>query len=70
MTTIEFTDEERTAVIQLLDLAVQNPAGGGLKVAGAVNYLATKFADPAPQGAGAEAEGGGEDLPEVAISEE
>lgn len=66
MTTIEFTDEERTAVIQLLDLAVQNPAGGGLKVAGAVNYLASKFADPVPQGA----EGGGEDLPEVAISEE
>lgn len=58
MTTIEFTDEERTAVIQLLDLAVQNPAGGGLKVAGAVNYLASKFADPVPQGEE------GEDLPE------
>jgi hypothetical protein len=65
MKTIEFTDEERTAVIQLLDLAVQNPAGGGLKVAGAVNYLASKFADPAPQAAEA-----GEDLPEVELSEE
>lgn len=45
MKTIELTDEERSAVIQLIDLAVQNPAGGGLKVAGAANYIASKFAD-------------------------
>lgn len=51
MKTIEFTDEERTAVIQLLDLAVQNPVGGGLKIAGVANFLAGKFADaPAEQG--------------------
>jgi hypothetical protein len=45
MKTIELTDEERSAVIQLIDLAVQNPAGGGLKVAGAANYISSKFAD-------------------------
>lgn len=45
MKTIEFTDEERSAVIQLIDLAIQNPAGGGLKVAGAANFIASKFAD-------------------------
>jgi hypothetical protein len=45
MRTIELTDEERTAVIQLLDLAVQNPVGGGLKIAGVANFLAGKIAD-------------------------
>ena len=50
MKTIEFTDEERSAVIQLIDLAIQNPAGGGLKIAGVANFLAGKFADaPAEQ---------------------
>ena len=46
MKQIEFTDPERAAMIQLLDLAVRN---GGLKVSGAANYLAAKFEDPAPQ---------------------
>jgi len=51
MKTIEFTDEERSALIQLIDLAVQNPAGGGLKIAGVANFLAGKLADdPAEQG--------------------
>tara|TARA_R110001592_G_scaffold341082_1_gene629776 strand:+ start:1373 stop:1591 length:219 start_codon:yes stop_codon:yes gene_type:complete len=51
MKTIELTDEERSAVIQLIDLAIQNPAGGGLKIAGVANFLAGKFADaPAEQG--------------------
>jgi hypothetical protein len=53
MKTIELTDEERTAVIQLIDLAVQNPAGGGLKVAGLANYIASKFTD-APDNQGPE----------------
>jgi|TARA_R100000482_G_C5119203_1_gene144737 hypothetical protein len=48
MKQIEFTDEERTAIIQLLDLAVKNPVAGGLKVSGAASFLASKFADPAP----------------------
>jgi hypothetical protein len=45
MKTIEFTDEERSALIQIIDLAVQNPAGGGLKIAGVANFLAGKLSD-------------------------
>ncbi len=45
MKTIEFTDEERSALIMIIDLAVQNPAGGGLKIAGVANFLAGKLAD-------------------------
>ena len=47
MKTIELTDGERQAVLHLLDLAVKNPQGG-LKVAGAANYLASKFVDENP----------------------
>ena len=51
MKTIEFTDEERSALIQIIDLAVQNPAGGGLKIAGVANFLAGKLSDaPEEQG--------------------
>jgi len=46
--TIEFTDEERNGIIQLIDLAVKNPVSGGLKVSQAASFLAQKFTDPTP----------------------
>ena len=62
MKTIELTDEERSAVIQLIALAVQNPAGGGLKVAGAANYMASKFADAPVNQEQGQGQGQGPDL--------
>jgi hypothetical protein len=41
-TSIEFTDEERRALLALIDIAVK---AGGLQVAGAAAALAAKFAD-------------------------
>ena len=45
MTSIEFTKDEATALLQLLDIAVKS---GGLNVAGVVTALARKIA-PAAQ---------------------
>ena len=49
MKQIAFSNEEREVMIQLLDIAVKNPTSGGLKVSQAASYLASKFADPAPE---------------------
>tara|TARA_R100000654_G_scaffold75177_1_gene111790 strand:+ start:2372 stop:2569 length:198 start_codon:yes stop_codon:yes gene_type:complete len=46
--TIEFTDEERAGIIQLIDLAIKNPVSGGLKVSQAASFLAQKFTDKSP----------------------
>ena len=68
MKTIEFTDEERSALIQIIDLAVQNPAGGGLKIAGVANFLAGKIAD-APEEHGQAPEQGASNLETVEVVE-
>tara|TARA_R100001015_G_C4620622_1_gene177617 strand:- start:1476 stop:1667 length:192 start_codon:yes stop_codon:yes gene_type:complete len=50
MKEIEFTDGERQAIIQLIDIAIKHPTLGGAKVAGAGSFLISKFVDdPAPE---------------------
>ena len=48
MKEIEFTDGERQAIIQLIDIAIKHPTLGGAKVAGAGSFLIGKFVDEAP----------------------
>ena len=42
--TIEFTDEERRAIVTLIDMAVKSPSGG-VRIAQPAAILASKFAD-------------------------
>ena len=50
MKEIQFTDGERQAIIQLIDIAIKHPTLGGAKVAGAGSFLISKFVDdPAPE---------------------
>ena len=46
MAKIELSDNERSALVQLIDIAVK---AGGLNVAGAAAQLAAKFAVDEPQ---------------------
>ncbi len=46
MVKIELSDNERSALVQLIDLAVK---AGGLNVAGAAAQLAAKFAVDEPE---------------------
>tara|TARA_R100001510_G_C7629890_1_gene188946 strand:- start:971 stop:1171 length:201 start_codon:yes stop_codon:yes gene_type:complete len=44
MKSIELTDQQIAAVIQLIDIAIKHPTMGGAKVAGAGSFLIGKFA--------------------------
>tara|TARA_R100001440_G_scaffold11079_2_gene19881 strand:- start:2428 stop:2622 length:195 start_codon:yes stop_codon:yes gene_type:complete len=46
--TILCSAAERAAIRQVIDLALKNPFSGGLNISKIANYLADKFADPAP----------------------
>tara|TARA_R100001163_G_scaffold13276_1_gene12275 strand:- start:863 stop:1108 length:246 start_codon:yes stop_codon:yes gene_type:complete len=57
MKEIEFTDGERQAIIQLIDIAIKHPTLGGAKVAGAGSFLISKFVDdPVPEEGESDAE--------------
>ena len=57
MKQIEFTDGERKAIIQLIDIAIKHPTLGGANIAGAGSFLIGKFVDdPAPEAEESDAE--------------
>lgn len=65
MKQIEFTDGERQAIIQVIDVAIKHPTLGGAKLAGAGSFLITKFLDdPEP-----EESPEGEEVEEVEVEE-